>query len=95
MNSRLLSQDTQMKVKKFFEYKHAEEINNNSEGEKLFVQLTGDLRVQVYKEMYKKILEKAKFLKLNFSIDFIDSLAHVMKEVKFGPDEVIFSQNSI
>ena len=37
MNSRLLSQDTQMKVKKFFEYKHAEEINNNSEGEKLFV----------------------------------------------------------
>lgn len=95
MNTRNLSQDTQMKVKKFFEFKHAEELNSNVEGEKMFGQLTGDLKQQVQQEMYKMILNKAKFLKLNFSNQFIDSLSLTMKEAKFGPDEVIFSQNKL
>ena len=43
--------------------------------------------------MYGKILESKKEFRLNFSKEFLMSLAPKLKESRLGPEEVIYSEN--
>lgn len=43
--------------------------------------------------MYTKILNDQKVFKLNFSQDFILDMSLKMKEIRFGPEEIIFLEN--
>ena len=45
------------------------------------------------RDIYGRILYTKKIFRLNFSKDFIDHLALLIKEKTFGPEEIIFNFN--
>ncbi|KAL4493517.1 hypothetical protein ABPG72_007525 [Tetrahymena utriculariae] len=93
MKKRDLNNFTQMKVKKYFQYLHDEQNEDNEDGQKLLSQCNSTLKNEVLTEMYGQILESRKEFRLNFSKEFIQKLALKMRERRLGPEEVIFKEN--
>lgn len=58
MRSRGVKQDTQLRIKRYYEYLQNENIKGNLQNEKLLQDLTGSLKQDVYKEMYLQLLKK-------------------------------------
>ena len=57
--------------------------------------VSNKLRTQVYKDFYGQILKENKLFKLNFSQDLIEDLTTEMKEMLFGPGEIIFQRGEM
>lgn len=58
MKIRGVNQITQLRVRRYFEYLHHENIQEDNKNETLINQLTGSLKLEVYKELYLNILLK-------------------------------------
>lgn len=67
MKKRGLSTELQMKVKKYFEYINEERLEDNEAGEDLLKELAGSIKHEIALEIYGKILNSKKIMKLNFS----------------------------
>ncbi|EGR30221.1 hypothetical protein IMG5_137760 [Ichthyophthirius multifiliis] len=93
MNKRGMNTELQMKVKKYFEYLNDEELEDNEQGENMLNQLVGSLKMEVYQDIYGKILNSKKVFKLNFSQNFISKIAPKLKEKRFGPEEIIYNEH--
>ena len=50
------------------------------------------LRDEVYKDFFGKILSNSKIFKFNFSEGFLNELTLKIREVLYGPGEVIFTE---
>lgn len=61
------------------------------EGQMILSECSLDLREEILKDYYGKILERLRILQNNFSKEFIARLSTKMKEKRFGPDEVIIN----
>ena len=66
-------------------------IKGSQRGTQLLSSLPSELKNELNKDSYLKILKKFDFLKKHFSKKFIISLCSQVKEVNYGPDEVIFN----
>ncbi len=87
-----MNAELQLKVKKYFEYLNDEELEDNEQGENMLNQLVGSLKMEVYEDIYGKILNSKKIFKLNFSQNFIQALAPKLKEKRLGPEEIIYKE---
>ena len=56
MRNRNLSNILQIRVKKYFQYLHSEQLKDNEDGQNLLNQCPSSLKKEVLKEMYGKIL---------------------------------------
>ena len=59
----------------------------------LFLSLSKSLRIDLFIEMYGRILSSNKVFEANFSKAFINSLTSKVREVKYVPDDIIYFQN--
>lgn len=95
MKKREISSDLQQKVKKYYEYLHDEQIENSEKGQMMINNLEGQLKYEVMKEIYGKILMEKQIFKTNFSQEFVDSISQSMKEIKIGPGQTIIEENQL
>jgi len=51
------------------------------------------LKDEVYLDIFGRLLKKSKIFSLNFSVEFLNTLALLLKERKYGPEEVIYHPN--
>lgn len=89
-----------MKVRKYFEYyfKSKDVANknlvfqeSNEECQLLMDKLTPDLKKEVNRDIFKKILHRCKIITETFSEAFINELCEFMKLKHFLPGDIIFS----
>ncbi|KAL4490931.1 hypothetical protein ABPG72_008667 [Tetrahymena utriculariae] len=89
MQKRELNDDVCVKVRKYFEYLHKENLQSNNEGATVIDSLESDLKQEVLRDIYGKLLSSKKLFSLNFSID---KLAIKMQEKKVGLHEYIYKE---
>ncbi|EWS75104.1 cyclic nucleotide-binding domain protein (macronuclear) [Tetrahymena thermophila SB210] len=89
MQKRELNDDVCVKVRKYFEYLHKENLQSNNEGATVIDSLESDLKQEVLRDIYGKLLNSKKLFSLNFSID---KLAVKIKEKKVGLHEYIYKE---
>ena len=88
MRVRKISRNLQMKVRRFMEYMHEEEIIGRKRGIQFVSKLSENLKSEIYIESYFKILKNIfKFEK--FSDEFMKLLCNKVKEFIAAPDETI------
>lgn len=75
MKRRNLDHVIQLKVRKYFEFLHQEELNDQTEGGELLSQLSQDLKEEVLIDIYGKLLRSKKIFSLHFSDKFIKELS--------------------
>ena len=95
MRKRGISLILQQKVRKYVQYKHEEqEQEDNETCEQMIADLPLSLNQELLRETYYKILSEEKIFKLNFSEDFLKELALKMKEKQVS-EEVIFREGDV
>ena len=57
--------------------------------------LTVDLKKEVNRDIFKKILQRSKIITETFSEAFVNELCEYMKLKHFLPGDIIFSQNKL
>ncbi|KRX05690.1 Cyclic nucleotide-binding protein [Pseudocohnilembus persalinus] len=93
MKKRQITHQSQLEVKKYFEYLNIEQQKNSEQNQVILNQLTGTLQRNVKYEIYGKILDKHKMFKLNFSQEFIKAMSLYMQEKRFPPNTLVFDIN--
>ncbi|KAL4451099.1 hypothetical protein ABPG74_021421 [Tetrahymena malaccensis] len=89
MQKRELNDDVCVKVRKYFEYLHKENLQSNNEGATVIDSLESDLKQEVLRDIYGKMLSSKKLFSLNFGID---KLAVKIQEKKVGLNEYIYKE---
>lgn len=89
MKKRELNDNVCVKVRKYFEYLHKEELHSNNEGAILIDSLEIDLKSEVLKDIYGKLLRSKKLFKLNFDVE---SLSIKIKEKTVGLNEFVYKE---
>ncbi|KAL4462758.1 hypothetical protein ABPG72_015013 [Tetrahymena utriculariae] len=92
LKQRGISYDLQLRIRKYFQYLHKENLEDNEKSEGLIDLLSTSLKNELASEMYIKILNDQKVFRLNFSQNFIADLSLKMKEKRLGPEELIFQE---
>lgn len=82
-----------MKVKKYFEYLHKENIEEDRICEEMIMQLPSSLKHEVLNDTNRKILFNLKLFTFNFSPDFLNELSLRLREKRCFAEEVIFAEN--
>lgn len=90
MRSRSISTELQMKVSKYLDYIHRKEDIAPEKGQSILSTLPKHLREEVNAEFFGSILDNVKMLRFNFSFEFRSHLSLHMKEILYGPGEVIY-----
>ncbi|KAL4510097.1 hypothetical protein ABPG72_010290 [Tetrahymena utriculariae] len=93
LNKRKLNQKLKVKVRKYFGYLNKEQQEDTNEGVQLLQKLASSLKEEVFIDMYGRLLKSKKLFDLHFSQRFLNQLALKMKEMRFGPEEIIFREN--
>ena len=92
MKKRDLDDNVSVKVRKYFEYLHKEELLQNTEGASLIDSLEEGLKSEVLKNIYGKILRSKKLFKLNFDVE---NLAIIVKEKTVGVHEYVYKEGDL
>ena len=92
MRQRGISGALQMRVNKYYQYLNEEQLKDNEGGQMLLNQCTSALKKEVLTEMYGKLLMSKKEFRLNFSKEFLITLAPKLKEKRHSPEEIIFNE---
>ena len=66
---------------------------SHERGENILLKVSKSVREDFLKEYYGKILNKYKYFNINFSKNFLNDVCIKMKEMTFGPGEIIYSSN--
>ncbi|EAR96926.2 cyclic nucleotide-binding domain protein (macronuclear) [Tetrahymena thermophila SB210] len=93
LNKRKLNQKLKVKVRKYFGYLNKEQQEDTNEGVQLLQKLASSLKEEVFIDMYGRLLKSKKLFDLHFSQRFLNQLALKMKEMRFGPEEIIFRES--
>ncbi|KAL4511170.1 hypothetical protein ABPG73_008248 [Tetrahymena malaccensis] len=92
MKKRNLSQNLQVRVRKFYENQNQESSENNEYGSKLIESLTPELREDVQKDIYSFLFKNIGFFQINFSERFIQNIYRIVEEKQFQIDEKILEE---
>ena len=68
-----------MKVRKYYEYLYKEDLEEQKIGDELLNGIAPALREEVFIDIYGELLKSKKIFNLNFSTNFLNSLALKMK----------------
>ena len=91
MKKRNINKALQLKVKRYLEYMHEEEIYGYQRGTELIIGLSNKLQEEICEELYGKILRNLRIFKDNkFSMQFLQKLSLKMQEITFAPGDIIF-----
>lgn len=95
MKRKKISPNLQMKIRQYLRFIWQEELTQNVEFENAIIEkLSRSLKEELFLEANGSILNKYSMFFANFSEKMLRSLMHKMKEVRFNPEDQIFSQNS-
>jgi len=94
MNRKKISPDLQMKVRQYLKFIWQEELTQNAEMEAGIIgKLSKTLKDELYTEANGYILNKFSMFFANFSEQMLKNLMYHMRDARFNPGEVIFSEN--
>ena len=82
--------ELQGKVRKYLDYMFHKDFDSAKEIEALS-KLSNTLKRKLVLDSHVKILTKIPFFNKNFSEETIEELALYLKEIKFSPEELIYS----
>ncbi|KAL4449975.1 hypothetical protein ABPG74_015094 [Tetrahymena malaccensis] len=94
MSTRQIKQDIQLRVMKFLDYKRMQEQDNPMRGEYILNQLSENLKEEIQKDFYGRILQSTKVFSSKFSSQFLNQVSLHFKEKVLGPGEIVFRQQS-
>ncbi|EAR98946.1 cation channel family protein (macronuclear) [Tetrahymena thermophila SB210] len=96
LKSRNITKKVQLKIYKYLEYLNRQEIEGHffMKGEKILNRVSQNLREEVYREYYGKIISQISFFTKNFSKGFLNELSLNMKELNLAPGDYLFKQGS-
>ena len=89
MKLRNIKGETQLKIRRYIEYVHDEEINGFQRGDSLFDNLSISLKHELNLDLYLKIIKNIHFLRKNFSEKFLIELSHSLQGKTFVDGEII------
>ena len=90
MKSRSISGNLQMRVRRFVENEHEEEIFGIQRGENLINSLSTFLRNEVLSDAYLKHINQIPILKKHFGSEFLKELSLIFKEFTVAQEEFIY-----
>ncbi|KAL4477829.1 hypothetical protein ABPG73_019127 [Tetrahymena malaccensis] len=92
MDCRNIKKQTQMKILKYLEYIKIGKDQNKYQAMEILSQFPQNLREEVQREYFYKILKENSFLEKQFSEKFLIQLSLKMKETTYGPWEKLVSR---
>ncbi|EWS73306.1 cation channel family protein (macronuclear) [Tetrahymena thermophila SB210] len=95
MEFRNIKKQTQMKILKYLEYIKKGKDENKYQAMEILSQFPQNLREEVQREYFYKILKGDSFLAKQFSEKFLIQLSLKMKEKTYGPWEKLVSRGSL
>ena len=81
-----------MKIRRYVEYMHEEEIYGSQRGEYIANDLSKNLREQLFEDAYLSLLTQFPIFK-KFGANFIKKLAQNVEEITLPPEEILFEVN--
>ncbi|EAR82537.2 cyclic nucleotide-binding domain protein (macronuclear) [Tetrahymena thermophila SB210] len=89
MNERQVQLSTQMRVLKYLEFIEDFQDSNITEGAKILETCSQEIKEELLKEYFGRILKTIKLIKGTFSQEFLIQLSLVMRERRFAPGEIL------
>ncbi|EGR32930.1 hypothetical protein IMG5_066590 [Ichthyophthirius multifiliis] len=93
MTSREVNPQLQQMARKYLKYVNEQGYRSNKIPSDSLNGLSQILKKEIQHEIALKSIHKIKFLSNNFSKKFLDSLSDAIKEINFGPDEIIMKND--
>ena len=75
---------------KYLEHMYKKKSESPINGQEILKKIPKILRDEIFKDFFGKILQNSKIFKFNFSELFLKELTSKMREVLYGPGEIIF-----
>ena len=95
MSRKKITSNLQMKIRQYLRFIWQEELTQNVDFEnEIISKLSKSLKEELFLEANGSILNRYSMFFANFSEQLLRSLMYKMKEVRFNPEDLIFSQNS-
>ncbi|KAL4436474.1 hypothetical protein ABPG74_003040 [Tetrahymena malaccensis] len=93
MRTRNIDQTIQSQVFQYLHYLEQMDHYNHQKGEQIVQKLSPYLQSQINMNSYYPFLNKTNIFKLNFKNSILVSASLKMKELTFGPGQIIFNEN--
>ncbi|EAR98949.2 cation channel family protein (macronuclear) [Tetrahymena thermophila SB210] len=93
MRTRNISQMIQQQVFQYLHYLEQMDYYNHQKGEEIVKKLSPYLQQQININSYYPFLKSSNYFKLNFKDSILINASLKMKELTFGPGQIIFKQN--
>ncbi|KAL4438081.1 hypothetical protein ABPG74_016860 [Tetrahymena malaccensis] len=93
MRTRNINQIIQQQVFQYLHYLEQMDYYNHQKGEEIVKKLSPYLQQQININSYYPFLKNSNYFKLNFKDSILISASLKMKELTFGPGQIIFKQN--
>ena len=94
MNRKHISSNLQMKVRQYLRFIWQEELTQNADLEdSIMNKLSRSLKEELFLEANGSLLNKHSMFFANFSESMLRCLMYKMKEIRFNPEDMIFSEN--
>ncbi|KAL4497239.1 hypothetical protein ABPG72_019559 [Tetrahymena utriculariae] len=94
MNQKNIKMETQTKIMKYLEYLEQESDQCIPKGEAVLSSFPLELKEQIMKEYFVKILQDVPIINENFSLAFLNAISLKMKEKILGPSEKLLVKNT-
>lgn len=96
MSRKKITSTLQMKIRQYLRFIWQEELTQNSELEDSIIgKLSKTLKEELFLEANGSILNKHSMFFANFSENMLRALMYQMKEIRFNPEDLIFSEGAI
>ncbi|KAL4426566.1 hypothetical protein ABPG74_012326 [Tetrahymena malaccensis] len=95
MNERQVQLSTQMRVLKYLEFIEDFQDSNITEGAKILETCSQEIKEELLKEYFGRILKTIKLIKGTFSQEFLIQLSLVMRERRFAPGEILVQKGQL
>ncbi|KAL4465173.1 hypothetical protein ABPG72_019327 [Tetrahymena utriculariae] len=95
MNERQVQLSTQMRVLKYLEFIEDFQDSNITEGAKIQEICSQEIKEELLKEYFGRILKTIKLIKGTFSQEFLIQLSLVMRERRFAPGEILVQKGQL
>ncbi|KAL4482674.1 hypothetical protein ABPG73_021334 [Tetrahymena malaccensis] len=95
MGKRNINQKLQLKVIKYLDYTHSRQADGPLKGQMILNTIAKNLREEVQLEYFGNILQNTRVFKNNFSQECLRALSLKLKEIMYGPGEVIFHKGEL
>ncbi|KAL4480491.1 hypothetical protein ABPG72_022246 [Tetrahymena utriculariae] len=93
MSTRNINQVVQQQVFQYLHYLEQMDYYNHQKGEEIVQKLSPYLQQQININSYYPFLKSSNYFKLNFKDNILISASLKMKELTFGPGQIIFKQD--